>query len=308
MNWYQNNLKLFFAILLIAPLGFYGLLKRKTTNNSLKIGSIFIAFIYNIFFIIICVGIAGTLLIGNDKIHLDNALLKKRNGEFNEAAKEFSLIEKTSKHYQEAQNEISIITKIIDSLKIIEISKIETQKKLATNIAENKIKWCDSIVKSWNGQFIIAYQKPIKSDTIYFKLSKNASKSFQSNRQSNLPMYLSSYKIFMKRKIGKDFTDNVVIEFIQDEQTKNELVVKNIRREKIMQQFGFDGQHRKLEREIKQMMNDPESYEHIETNWNDKNSYILIETTVRGHNPYGAQIVKTYRAKATIDGEILEIK
>ena len=75
-----------------------------------------------------------------------------------------------------------------------------------------------------------------------------------------------------------------------------------------MQQFGFDGQHRKLEREIKQMMNDPESYEHIETNWNDKNSYILIETTVRGHNPYGAQIVKTYRAKATIDGEILEIK
>ena len=62
------------------------------------------------------------------------------------------------------------------------------------------------------------------------------------------------------------------------------------------------------EREIKRMMNDPDSYEHIETNWEDKGSYILLETSIRGTNPYGAKIVKTYRAKATIDGQILEIK
>ena len=100
----------------------------------------------------------------------------------------------------------------------------------------------------------------------------------------------------------------VVIDFIQDLEAKKELTQQNIRREKIMQQFGFDGQHRKLERAIKNSMNDPESYEHVSTSWKDKGDYIQLETTIRGTNAYGAKILNTYYAKALIDGEIIDIR
>ena len=308
MKWYQNNFKLFFAILLIAPLGIFGLIKRQTSKNTFKIISLVLSVIYGVFYGIFLIGIIASLVIGADKIHFDNGITNKKKSNFEQAIKDFTLIDEKCEYYNKAQSEISKIKFSIDSIKQVEKQKIAEQNKKLAEIENQKKVWCDSIVKSWNGQFITDYKKPINGDTLYFYLSKNASKSFNSNRESNLPMYLNSYKASMKHKFGNNFTDKTVIEFIQDEQTKKELIEKSQRRDIIMRQFGFNQQHRNLEREIKRMMNDPDSYEHIETNWEDKGSYILLETSIRGTNPYSAKIVKTYRAKATIDGQILEIK
>ena len=50
MKWYQNNFKLFFAILLIAPLGIFGLFKRQTSKNNFKIISLVLSVIYGVFY------------------------------------------------------------------------------------------------------------------------------------------------------------------------------------------------------------------------------------------------------------------
>ena len=76
------------------------------------------------------------------------------------------------------KEDIKTVTPSIDKTKLIEFQK----------------KWSDSVVKSWEGSFIIN-SKLSTTDTIYFELSKNATKAFNSNREQALPMYVSSCKV-----------------------------------------------------------------------------------------------------------------
>lgn len=308
MKWYNNNLKLILAILFIAPLGIYGLYKKKTNKNALKNISLVLGSIYSVFYIILLISLVAFLFTDKDKLNYDTAITKMKDKKFDEALAEFKEIENDSEYFSSAQKQITLLNQKLDSIKNSKLeilANIDNQRK---KIEDQRIIWSDSIVKSWKGEFILDYKKPIIGDTIYFMLSKNASKTFQSNRDLNLPLYHRSYKNHMKNNIGPSYSDNVVIDFIQDLEVKSELAIQNMRREKIMQQFGFNGQHRKLERAIKNSMNDPDSYEHVSTSWKDKGDYIQLEATVRGTNAYGAKILKTYYAKALIDGEIIDIK
>jgi len=57
---------------------------------------------------------------------------------------------------------------------------------------------------------------------------------------------------------------------------------------KIEAQFsGWDGSHREFERMIKDAMNDPDSYDHVETRYIDKGSFIRVFCTFRGKNSLG---------------------
>ena len=82
-------------------------------------------------------------------------------------------------------------------------------------------------------------------------------------------------------------------------------------RDPILAQFGWDGSHRKLKNFIKTKMNDPDSYEHVETGrwgFQGANDYYLVRTTFRGKNAFGGMIINSVTAKVRkSDGAILEI-
>ena len=306
-NWYENNLKLFFAILILAPFGVYGLIKRNTKKNTLKIISLIVSIFYSIFWFLMLIGIIVSLTLGMDKINFDNGISNFEKQKYEKAKKDFEDVDSKSEYYVKAKAKIAEINKIFEDEKLQKELKLAEEEKLKEKIVALRTFWSDSVVKSWNGKFIVEYKKPI-SDTIYFYLSKGASKTFNSNREDNLPIYANSYKGSMQSKLGKDYSDNIQIEFIQNEDAKRENEIASQRRELIERQFGWKGQHRNLEDAIKESMNDPDSYEHVKTVWNDKGSYILIQTTIRGTNAFGAKIIKTYTAKADINGNVFEIK
>ena len=70
----------------------------------------------------------------------------------------------------------------------------------------------------------------------------------------------------------------------------------------------WDGSHIELTKLIKESMNDPDSYEHIETHYWDKDYAIYIITSFRGRNAFGGVVKQTISAYSTMDCNIYNIE
>lgn len=78
--------------------------------------------------------------------------------------------------------------------------------------------------------------------------------------------------------------------------------------EAIKKQFSvWDGSHRELTRVIKDSMNDPGSYEHVNTTYRDSGDHLIVTTTFRGKNAFGAIVVNTVNAKVSLSGDVIEV-
>lgn len=94
---------------------------------------------------------------------------------------------------------------------------------------------------------------------------------------------------------------------VRQEQQKAEEVAR--RKTKIEQQFSsWDGSHRNVVEAVKKAMNDPKSFEHVETGYIDKGEYILVKMVFRGKNAFGALVKNTVYAKVDIEGNVLTIE
>lgn len=83
---------------------------------------------------------------------------------------------------------------------------------------------------------------------------------------------------------------------------------EDLRREKIERQFsGWSGSHYELTKLIKKSMNDPKSFEHVETKYIDAGDYLKVKTTFRGKNALGGVVKNWIWAKVDLDGNIIEI-
>ena len=69
----------------------------------------------------------------------------------------------------------------------------------------------------------------------------------------------------------------------------------------------WDGSHRELTKYIKDSMNDPDSYEHIETRFWKSREYMTVETKFRGKNAYRGLVKDKAVAKVDYEGNILEV-
>jgi hypothetical protein len=69
----------------------------------------------------------------------------------------------------------------------------------------------------------------------------------------------------------------------------------------------WDGSHLALERYVISSMNDPDSYDHVETSYRDNGSYIFVVTKFRGRNGFGGLVIDSVTAKTSIEGKVLEI-
>ncbi len=83
---------------------------------------------------------------------------------------------------------------------------------------------------------------------------------------------------------------------------------KTERQIKVESQFSsWDGSHRGLTDLIKKSMNDPSSYEHIETRFRDDGDHIVVITKFRGANAFGGKVINTVSAKVDFSGNVIEV-
>ena len=54
-------------------------------------------------------------------------------------------------------------------------------------------------------------------------------------------------------------------------------------------------------------MNDPGSYEHVETVYGDMGNHLVVRTTFRGKNAFGGVVSNWVKAKTDLDGNVLEV-
>jgi hypothetical protein len=95
----------------------------------------------------------------------------------------------------------------------------------------------------------------------------------------------------------------------REKRQAEQLAQEAARQRLIESQFSaWDGSHNNLERLIKKTMNDPDSYEHVETRYGESsNNTILVKTTFRGKNAFGGTVTNWVRARYTLDGQLVEV-
>ena len=96
---------------------------------------------------------------------------------------------------------------------------------------------------------------------------------------------------------------------VDTDSTKNADGTPKTKREiQLEKQFSaWDGSHSTLTELIKNAMNDPDSYKHIETKYWDMKDYIVVRTVYSGKNAFGGRVKNFVKAKFDNDGDLLEI-
>lgn len=81
---------------------------------------------------------------------------------------------------------------------------------------------------------------------------------------------------------------------------------EELHQQRIESQFSaWNGAHRNLETAVKQAMNDPDSYEHVDTTYTDRGDHVFIRMNFRGNNAFGGTVINQVVAKADLDGKII---
>lgn len=102
--------------------------------------------------------------------------------------------------------------------------------------------------------------------------------------------------------------DSIVKERQTADSIANISKAKENRKKEIEQQFSsWDGSHRNLERYIKQNMNDPDSYEHVSTQYWDMGDHLVVLTKYRGKNAYGGKVLAMTKAEVDMQGNVVRI-
>lgn len=89
-------------------------------------------------------------------------------------------------------------------------------------------------------------------------------------------------------------------------QPEKPLTVEEQRTKTIERAFSsWDGSHRATENRLKSALKDPDSYEHIETKYNDNGDHIAVLLKYRARNSFGGMTIGYVKSTATIDGKLL---
>lgn len=139
----------------------------------------------------------------------------------------------------------------------------------------------------------------------YFN-NENLNRKFISMLKVKLPN-IKKISAEIKKKEKQDSIFLAERKKYSEENTRKEFEKKE--REKIVEeQFNkLDGSHRALTLLIKKNMNDPDSYEHVSTQFRDDNQDIFVVTKFRGKNSFGGKVINTVAAKVDFNGNVIKI-
>jgi hypothetical protein len=80
------------------------------------------------------------------------------------------------------------------------------------------------------------------------------------------------------------------------------------RQQQIESQFSaLNGSHRNLVRTIQSAMNNPDSFEHVETGYSDDGDSLRVQMVYRGENAFGGTVTERVTARISLEGTVLEI-
>ena len=95
----------------------------------------------------------------------------------------------------------------------------------------------------------------------------------------------------------------------REKKERHDLAVRERQRERIKENFSdVTGENYDLGYYIKNNLHDPESYEHVKTSWVQMDSAVLVYTTIRAKNGFGAKRLVSYEAGMSFDNQLLYIK
>lgn len=312
-KWYDNISTLIVVFIFLPPVGIYGIIKHKTSTLK-KLLYIFPASIYTIFILMVLLGTVLTIV--NPKEYYKDGLDYYNKGNYEKAIQYFSLIRENEIGYKDAIVKIEIAKRKVIEEQALKDAKLKEEILLKTaKLRDFQKTWADSIVKSESkeGNRHLVAVKLSLPDSILFEYTKGVTiNGFDVNIQNDTVMYRNSYRENLRKKFGNEFSNTkVYISCIPNSKVDYQKVLadkqaKAERNDKINRQFSaWDGSHRKLERFVKDRMNDPSSFDHVKTTYADKGSYLLVQMTYRGTNPFGALILTQIIAKVDFDGNVL---
>lgn len=157
------------------------------------------------------------------------------------------------------------------------------------------------------------YLKQIGSDNKNYTDAKIKAKESKAKLDSLERVELTAEKLKDQLKVIEEEMKRKTKELnLRKEKIKQEEIpVKSLNLDsqiKIEDQFSsWDGSHKNLTKYIKDNMNDPDSYEHIETKYYDMNDHLIVITKFRGTNSFGGKVLNAIKAKVDLEGNILEI-
>lgn len=146
-----------------------------------------------------------------------------------------------------------------------------------------------------------AIQKAEKTERLLAELKSIPVKEYNENKN----LYQQLLKMHPNNELYKEkvaFYSNKI------EEEKRKKIAAEKRKKRIESQFSaWDGSHRNLERVIQKSMNDPDSYDHVETVYWDQGDHLIVRTTFRGKNAFGGVVKNSVKAKVSLDGQVLQI-
>jgi hypothetical protein len=214
-KWFEKKWLLLILLFILPPLGIYGVLKRNPLFWKKLVYTFFASFM-----ILYWIGLFGMLMFPIN--HYEDGLSKLQNGNLQLAIQDFEKVDKTDVNYSNALNQINLANQKLNEQNLLgeklTIDKKVEQNKFNEKLIEFQKKWSDSVVKSNKGSYILSSKLSLP-DTICFELSKAATKSFNSNRSDNLPMYVSIYKRALNNEFGNIYNSvKTVIDFIPNKE------------------------------------------------------------------------------------------
>lgn len=160
----------------------------------------------------------------------------------------------------------------------------------------DKVNELEKDLKKLNDTAFIKSRLVEMSDKDYKLLTSNKYLSDFSN-------YESLNKIFSEKL--SDFAPQRT-DLMEEKRLANERKKKVERKEMIESQF-TGGRHVGLEVYLMRILNDPDSFEHVETRYKDEGNYLLVFLKYRANNKFGAKVLNTATAKVDFNGNVIEM-
>lgn len=191
-----------------------------------------------------------------------------------------------------------IISESLDSLtkrKILVFNpkfNFDDESKYLQNGKEGKLK--DYVIN-----FEIDDKGKIVSKKTLMTYSKTGKIEFDNDKVPDVSNFLNQ-KIVDNQKLNKE-AEQLVAQQKEDYDKRGAEF-----EEKCMS--AWDGSHRELVRVVKENMNDPDSFEHVETQYKLYKDYAVLIMKFRGNNAFGGKVLNSVTAKVSLsDCSIIEV-
>ncbi|WP_188457691.1 hypothetical protein [Psychroflexus planctonicus] len=209
-----------------------------------------------------------------------------------------------------AEQNLKLANKYIDEGNLDTVPYFIAKAKLFSN--KKAVELEKELINYKDSSYVRNILAEMSDDDYNLLINKDLKKKYLNHSTLNQLLYDRLYEISPNRKKiveqVQEEKERVRIAAEKERERQQKIKEQQERKKLIEAQFSpWDGSHLELTKLIKKSMNDPDSYEHIETRFKDENEYIFIITEFRGKNAFGGKVINSVSAKADVNGNIIEI-